>query len=89
MTPTVMTPRRRQFGGRRDPGDGTTRAEARVVPYPDGSGTASVPDGQDVGSALTSSRACAKAAAARSRSSRVWAADIWVRMRALPFGTTG
>ena len=31
----------------------------------------------------------ANAAMARSRSSRVWAALIWVRMRACPWGTTG
>ncbi len=30
-----------------------------------------------------------KAATARSIMSGVWAADIWVRMRALPLGTTG
>ena len=37
----------------------------------------------------TAERASAKASAARSRSSRVCAALIWVRMRASPRGTTG
>src|SRR5664280_2770659 len=37
----------------------------------------------------TASRAATKAASAMSRSSRVCAADSWVRMRALPRGTTG
>ena len=31
----------------------------------------------------------AKAPMAKSRSWRVWAAEIWTRMRALPIGTTG
>ncbi len=37
----------------------------------------------------SSSRTEAKASAARSSSSRRWAADTWVRMRAFPRGTTG
>src|ERR1700694_757622 len=42
-----------------------------------------------VGYRLTSSRASTKARTARSSSSREWAAETWVRIRALPWGTTG
>jgi hypothetical protein len=34
-------------------------------------------------------RTAAKASIARRRSASSWAADIWVRMRAAPIGTTG
>lgn len=37
----------------------------------------------------TSARAATNASTALSRSSRVSAADSWVRIRAFPFGTTG
>ena len=46
--------------------------------------------GERKGPGHDSSRpASAKAATARSSSSRVCVAEIWVRMRALPLGTTG
>ncbi len=37
----------------------------------------------------SASRAAVNRSTAKSRSAREWAADIWVRMRAAPRGTTG
>ena len=45
--------------------------------------------GYETGSRPISRLTAAKASSANSSSSRVWAAEIWVRMRALPCGTTG